>query len=74
MKKILFLSSMLCLFLNSCRKEVTCTCKDAAGTVVKYTSLKSNKKETDAFKADCEQTKTASFSGTVTVYTPCTVN
>ena len=74
MKNKLFLLSVLCLLFNACRKEVTCTCKDANGTTVKYDSLKSNKKETDAFKADCAKTKTATFSGTTTVYTPCTVN
>jgi hypothetical protein len=71
MKKLLALFAVAVLVFISCRKEVTCTCKDHSGNLVKRSSLKSNKQETNAFKADCEKTKVSSLSGTTTVYTPC---
>jgi hypothetical protein len=74
MKRKLFLYSATCLFIYSCKREVSCTCKDANGSVVKYSSLTSNKSDREVFKAECEKTKTATYSTTATVYTPCTVN
>lgn len=73
MKNSFLIASVFILFLTSCRKEKTCTCRDPNGLGTTST-LKSNKREMDQFEQDCLKTKVAYFDGTSTVYIPCTIN
>jgi hypothetical protein len=69
-KAIIFCSSLL--LIASCRKQVTCTCKDHKGAVIKSDQQTGKEFENEIFKSECEKTKTRSYNDTgLVMYTPC---
>lgn len=70
MKKLFFVSAVLCAFcFASCKKEYTCTCSTTSGgvTISASTTIKDTKKKA---KEACE----AGSSSVGGVVTTCTIN